>query len=115
MTTCYAVGRRPRSGETPILVSDLTVSGQHCLLRAVVEGGWEIVDTDSTNGTFVRDRGEWRRVDRARVGETDEVRLGAYLTTVAALLALAPGDARATPRVRPQRDPDTGEIVFKPQ
>lgn len=114
MTTCYAVGRRPRSGETPILVSDLTVSGQHCLLRPTGDG-WEIVDTDSTNGTFVRERGEWRRIDRARVVETDEVRLGAYLTTIAALLALAAGDGRPAPRVRPERDPDTGEIVFKPQ
>jgi pSer/pThr/pTyr-binding forkhead associated (FHA) protein len=120
--TSYFVGRSPNADRNRIVISDLTVSGRHCTL-AVLEGGTcEIVDNNSTNGTFVRVKGSWQRISKATVRDHDEVRLGAYITTVAELMRQAepqPPAATATPpppaRTRFERNPETGEIVIKPE
>lgn len=57
----FAIGRRSRSrGTNPEIdlggpPTDPGVSAQHALLIARPDGGWEIVDLDSTNGTSVGD------------------------------------------------------------
>ena len=62
------VGRAP---EADFVVEAPLVSRLHCRL-AVKPAGLEIVDLDSTNGTFVNDR----RVRRAMLAPGDRVRVG---------------------------------------
>lgn len=116
--TTYFIGRNPEGGRNRIVVSDLTVSARHCTLSPGEGGVWEIFDNKSTNGTFVREKGTWREISKAKLRAEDEVRLGAYITTVAELIRLAQPvtDAAAPPGIsksRLERDPETGEIVTK--
>ncbi len=117
--TSYFVGRSPNADRNRIVISDLTVSGRHCTLTALEGGTCEIVDNNSTNGTFVRVKGSWQRISKAKVRDHDEVRLGAYITTVADLMRQAepqPPTTATLPtpaRTRFERDPETGEIVIK--
>jgi len=62
------IGRAETNG---IVMSDDLVSGEHLELRRTGEV-WEIVDLDSTNGTFI----DGERVTRAPVGAATAVRLG---------------------------------------
>jgi pSer/pThr/pTyr-binding forkhead associated (FHA) protein len=62
------VGRAPRAD---FVVDRALVSRLHCQLTAGDEN-LEVQDLSSTNGTFVNDR----RVDRARVGIGDRLRVG---------------------------------------
>lgn len=53
------------------------VSGRHAQIIVDDDGKWLIEDMGSTNGTYVRDgSGEFRRVDKAEIRETDIIRLG---------------------------------------
>ena len=117
--TTFSIGRNPDGNQGRIVISDLTVSSRHCTLTSCEGGVWEIVDNNSTNGTFVREKGSWRGISKTKVRAEDEVRLGAYLTTVAELIRLAePPPAAAPPsfaKSRLERDPETGEIVTKPE
>lgn len=116
--TTYIIGRNPDRQQNRIIVSDLTVSARHCTLTPCEGGVCEIIDNNSTNGTFIREKGTWRQISKAKLRAEDEVRLGAYMTTVAELIRRAePMSAAAIPpalnRSRIERDPDTGEIVIK--
>ena len=78
------------------------------MLSLLDNGGFVLQDLNSSNGTFVRERGGWRRVATANLNIGDEVRLGTYTTTVGELLqnaVLTPGRARV------ERNPETGEII----
>lgn len=115
--TSYVVGRTPPANQNRIVISDLTVSGQHCTLTALEDGSCELVDTNSTNGTFVRVKGAWQRISKTRVQKYDEVRLGAYVSTVSDLIRHADpvaDEASVAPaKPRFERDPETGEIINK--
>ena len=76
--TTYCVGRNPHGHDGLIVLSDLTVSARHCTLTPCGNGFFEIADNNSTNGTFVRDKGVWRQISKAKVSERDEVRLELY-------------------------------------
>ncbi|MDI2126389.1 FHA domain-containing protein [Yinghuangia seranimata] len=65
----YIVGRDPQSCD--VVVDDRRVSRRHAVLRVAADG-WELVDTGSVNGTYVRGQ----RVTRIVVGGGCEVRLG---------------------------------------
>ncbi|UGQ10217.1 FHA domain-containing protein [Yinghuangia sp. ASG 101] len=65
----YIVGRDPQSCN--VVVDDRRVSRRHAVLR-VAGDGWELVDTGSVNGTYVRGQ----RVNRVVVGGGVEVLLG---------------------------------------
>jgi pSer/pThr/pTyr-binding forkhead associated (FHA) protein len=116
--TTYFIGRNPEGDRNRIVVSDLTVSASHCTLSPGEGGVWEIIDNKSTNGTFVREKGTWREISKAKLRAEDEVRLGAYITTVAELIRLvqsvtAPAAPSSISKSRLERDPETGEIVTK--
>jgi hypothetical protein len=76
------VGRSP---ECALFLDDVTVSRVHAELHAV-DGGWELRDVGSLNGSYVNRR----RIDRALLTGGDEVQIGKYRFVY---LASAGGDA----------------------
>ena len=61
-----------RASDNDIVVSDLGVSRHHAELRRTSRGGYEIVDLDSHNGTFLNGQ----RITAAPVTETDLIGIG---------------------------------------
>jgi ABC-type multidrug transport system ATPase subunit len=61
-----------RAADNEVVVSDLSVSRYHSELRRSVRGGYEIVDLDSHNGTYVNGQ----RVTSAPVTEADIIGIG---------------------------------------
>jgi ABC transport system ATP-binding/permease protein len=61
-----------RAADTDIVVSDLSVSRYHAALRRARRGGFEIVDMDGHNGTFLNGQ----RVTSAPVAEADLIGIG---------------------------------------
>lgn len=53
-------------------LGDRTVSSQHCRIRPLPDAGFEVIDLQSTNGTFVNDR----RVSRQRLAAGDVIKVG---------------------------------------
>ncbi|MDO4240317.1 FHA domain-containing protein [Micrococcus sp.] len=72
-TPVVSVGRHP---DADILLDDVTVSRRHVELRAV-DGGHQLVDLGSLNGTYVN--GD--RVDDVRLRSGMELRIGRYRLT----------------------------------
>ncbi|MDY6055586.1 FHA domain-containing protein [Micrococcus sp.] len=75
------VGRHP---DADIFLDDVTVSRRHAEFRAV-DGGHELVDLDSLNGTFVNQD----RVDAVRLRSGMQVQIGKYRMSYHASLAQA--------------------------
>jgi hypothetical protein len=82
-----AIGRRSRSRgiEPEIDLSappvDPGVSALHALLVGRPDGGWEVVDLDSTNGTVVGDRSDPIPPNTpVRLADGDVVKVGAWTT-----------------------------------
>ncbi|MFC9296888.1 FHA domain-containing protein [Streptomyces sp. NPDC057011] len=68
--TTVRIGRAP---ENDLVIDELIVSRRHAELRALADGGYEIADLDSHNGTYLNGA----RVHRtARVAEGDIVGIG---------------------------------------
>ena len=65
-----SVGRAP---ECELFLDDVTVSRRHAELHPV-DGGWELVDAGSLNGSYVNRR----RIDRQLLAGGDEVQIGKY-------------------------------------
>jgi pSer/pThr/pTyr-binding forkhead associated (FHA) protein len=105
------IGREPDPTRPRIVLSDKSVSRNHAELSRV-DGQLFLEDLKSSNGTFVREKGGWRRITRECVRPEDEVRLGAYTTTVRTLLE---EPLYAPARSRIERNPETGEIILRPE
>jgi hypothetical protein len=91
-----AIGRHSRSrGITPEIdlsapPVDPGVSALHALLVRQADGGWEVVDLESTNGTIVGDRpGPIPPNTPVPLADGDVVKLGAWTT----ITLVAPGTA----------------------
>ena len=69
-TPSVVVGRSP---DCDLFLDDVTVSRRHAELR-VSEGGWELADAGSLNGSYVNRR----RIDRQLLAGGDEVQIGKY-------------------------------------
>lgn len=67
--TTVRIGRAP---ENDLVVNDLVVSRRHAELRGLPDGGYEIADLGSHNGTYLNGA----RVEVARVAEGDIVGIG---------------------------------------
>ncbi len=65
-----------RSAETQLLIEDDGVSRKHCRIALTAEGGYQLSDLGSTNGTFLNGT----RVDCAMLSDGDKIQIGA--TTV---------------------------------
>ena len=104
----YIVGREPDPTVPRIVLEDKSISRKHASLSVVGNNKYVLEDLGSQNGTFVREKGGWRRITNANVAEADEVRLGMFITTVGALLQRA---IYIPEHVKLERNPETGEIV----
>jgi ABC-type multidrug transport system ATPase subunit/pSer/pThr/pTyr-binding forkhead associated (FHA) protein len=71
--TTVRIGRD--SDNDIVIDDDLLVSRHHAEVRRRGDGGWEIVDLRSHNGTFVNGR----RIDSARLDERDAVGIGRHV------------------------------------
>lgn len=65
-----------RSPDCDIFLDDVTVSRLHAIVLQRPDGVW-VQDQQSLNGTFVNRR----RVEEARLSDTDEIRVGRYRLT----------------------------------
>ena len=118
------IGRRE---DMDVVLSSSGVSRYHAEVE-LSSAGCRVTDCGSTNGTRIRRRGTWKRIDSALVGANDRLRFGDVEIEVVQLLRLAGrGSASVvsgTPGpdgdVRPQddrpygpvrRDRRTGEII----
>jgi pSer/pThr/pTyr-binding forkhead associated (FHA) protein len=61
-----------RATGADFIVDATLVSRVHCRLTALLDGGLEVQDLESTNGTFVNGQ----RVDFARLSSGDRLRVG---------------------------------------
>ncbi len=82
--TTIVVGRAP---ESDLFLDDVTVSRRHAEVR-VVDGGWEIADAGSLNGSYVNRR----RIDRQVLAGGDEVQIGKYRFVYLQAAQAAAGD-----------------------
>ena len=80
----FTVGR---SRSCDIVLSDESISREHAAIIPQGQGRYELVDCDSTHGTFIEEGGVWVRVDRTvMVTRDDAVMLGRYQTNVRDLM-----------------------------
>lgn len=63
-----------RAGDSDVLLDDVTVSPHHAQIRRTEEGGLELRDLGSVNGTYVNGR----RTDWCTLADGDELRIGAF-------------------------------------
>ena len=117
----YTIGRM---APADIIVSGPgmdTLSRRHASITASPRGGgyYQLVDLDSSNGTFVNRGGNWIRIHSAEVHETDSILLGKYCTSIDELLnktrivqqdKTEPIDSHGIW----ERDPYTGVVRFRP-
>jgi pSer/pThr/pTyr-binding forkhead associated (FHA) protein len=61
-----------RAAGADFIVDAALVSRVHCRVTALPDGGLEVRDLDSTNGTFVNGR----RVETARLSSGDRIQVG---------------------------------------
>ncbi len=83
----YSIGR---GDENDVVIRDHSVSRNHAELRVDSKGQFQLIDLNSTNGTFVRDGEEWVQIYQAYVAEDERIMFGSTATTVTALLAKQP-------------------------
>lgn len=69
-----------------------SVSRVHAKIVRQAQGNYLLVDLGSTSGTFVRRPHGWEQVQQTYVVPSDQIRLGDFVTTVAALMGRGGGD-----------------------
>lgn len=84
-TRTFSIGR---SRGCDVILSDEpeTVSRKHAELTVQADGRLFLTDCNSTNGTWLVDRGEGRRIRQEFVNPHDVVEFGSLRTTVAEML-----------------------------
>ncbi len=123
------VGRASSQSRADIQIpaSEDTVGRRHAEITIGTNGECYIVDLGSSNGTFVNDKGKWKKIQQAAVSSNSPIRLGSFETTISELLnfrtqaapSSRPPPVAPPPRQpaqpapggrRPRRNPSTGEI-----
>jgi pSer/pThr/pTyr-binding forkhead associated (FHA) protein len=81
------LGRHP---DSDVFLDDVTVSRRHATLRRI-DGGYEVADVGSLNGTYV----DHERVDAARLRDMQELQVGRFVLTfvIGGAAGRAPGSA----------------------
>lgn len=88
----WMVGRDPACD---VVLDDEGVSRRHAELVRLPDGRLYVTDRVTTNGTFLFDGRDWRRIRQTLLSPTDRIRFGSqYSLTGARLDALCPRDAR---------------------
>lgn len=116
--TTYRIGRHR---ENDVAIDDATISRHHAEITVTEDGRFRLADLGSTNGTYVRQEGEWTEIESAYVEPDEIIMLGDYATTPAELLSgrmaepaaaeaaeapeeSAAGEGEAAPPPRPRSD-----------
>jgi pSer/pThr/pTyr-binding forkhead associated (FHA) protein len=81
---CYRVGR---SSENDIVLNNITVSRHHAEVRCRDDGLYDVIDLDSTVGSYVMMDGEWVQFAEVTVEADEPIRLGEHKATIARLLS----------------------------
>ena len=81
---CYRVGR---SSQNDIVLNNITVSRHHAEVRCRPDGLYDVIDLDSTVGSFVMMDGEWVQFAQVTVEGDEPIRLGEHKATIARLLS----------------------------
>jgi pSer/pThr/pTyr-binding forkhead associated (FHA) protein len=81
---CYRVGR---SSENDIVLNNITVSRHHAEVRCRPDGLYDVIDLDSTVGSYLLMDGEWVQFAEATVEADEPIRLGEHKATIARLLS----------------------------
>lgn len=102
-----------RGSSCEIVLDKPTISRRHATLSIDGDGSYMLVDLNSTNGTFLHERGGWRRISRADVRGRDRVRFGMHEALVSDLLAEAGVAGTEGSGTTVERDPETGQIVVR--
>lgn len=71
-----------RSSESDVQIDDATVSNHHAVLQ-LLKSGYQLVDKNSTNGTFVNGR----RIKISLLDSESEIKFGSYKTSMIDLLS----------------------------
>lgn len=116
--TTYRIGR---GEENDIVIDDRSVSRDHAELREEADGRYLLHDLGSTNGTFVRDAGEWMRIEQAYVSADERILIGDTATSVTVLLGGTQAKQAAAAAPTAESDPEapatpaTGDVDPAPK
>lgn len=77
------IGRSPQSD---IVISDASVSREHAEISRREDGTFDVVDKESSYGTYVKRDGSWERITETVVKAEEHLMLGSYRTTAANLM-----------------------------
>lgn len=98
-----------RDAGCDLVLADRSVSRRHADLMISSSGELEVLDMDSSGGTFLLRDGKEVSISRARLKPTDKVRFGEYEISVKELLAriekLAPHEAPVKKNAPPPLPP----------
>jgi pSer/pThr/pTyr-binding forkhead associated (FHA) protein len=81
---CYRVGR---SSENDIVLNNVTVSRRHAEVRCRTDGLYDVIDLDSTVGSYVMIDGEWVQFAQVTEEADEPIRLGEHKATIARLIS----------------------------
>lgn len=104
----YVIGRG-EDASIPISRDENTVSREHAELLVLNDSRLYLIDRGSANGTFMKKNSTWVPVKQSYVSMTDVVKFGEYEIAVSELLSMLP---RSMNKLRPKRNPATGEIEW---
>lgn len=86
----WMVGRDPACD---VVLDDEGVSRRHAELVRLPDGRLYVTDRVTTNGTFISDGGDWRRIRQTLLSPTDRIRFGSQFSLTGGRLdALCPRD-----------------------
>lgn len=81
--TSLKIGRSPQSD---IVISEASVSREHAEITHRDDGNYDVIDKESSYGTYVKRGGEWERISKTVVKPEEHLMLGSYRTTAANLI-----------------------------
>jgi predicted component of type VI protein secretion system len=91
-----------RDAGCDLVIADRSVSRRHADLMVEPGGGLEILDRESSGGTFLLRDGKEHSISRARLRPTDALKFGEHKMTVKELLARLPkAPAPYSPAAKP--------------
>ena len=122
-----------RNHDCDLTLDDPGVSRKHAEVILTADGRYYLTDRNSTHGTFVRHKSNWRPIHQEFVNSTERIRFGRCEIAASRLECLRAVPAHKEhkgahenavrsnrkldaidPAKELQRNPETGEIIEKP-
>ncbi|MGU3480152.1 FHA domain-containing protein [Methylobacterium sp. D48H] len=102
------VGRDPDLTKPYVKLLDQSISRVHATISHLPNDRLIVEDLDSSNGTYLRSKGIWKKFQQRIVDVSEEIRFGRYTILLSDLLQQVQIPAG---RVKFRRNPETGEII----